>query len=83
MLLQNMSDAQLDRAVEAYYDKLYMDAYERTEPHCKDCIHYCKSSKQCEQYDKIFEEESYVSVNPDDPACEDFEADEHLPETDY
>ena len=78
-----MSDAELDRAVNTYYDKMYRDAYEQPEPHCKDCTHYCKSTGDCEQWDEIFEDYRYTKVKPDDDACDDFEADEYEPETEY
>lgn len=71
--LFSMSDAELDGAVERYYDKLYRDAYERPEPHCKDCWHYIKSTHQCERENEDEDEYIYAYVNPDDDVCEDFE----------
>ena len=78
-----MSDAQLDSMVQAHYDKLYRDAFERPEPHCENCIHYIKSSHQCERENEDEDEYVYAYVNPDDDVCDDFEADEYQQEVDY
>lgn len=77
-----MSDAQLDRMVEQYYDRLLDKYLQEDDMRCKHCTHYCKRSNECEREDENGEE-YYVSVMPDDDACDRFEADEYEPETDW
>ena len=86
--LFEMSDADIDRAVQTYYDRMYRDAYEQPEPHCKDCTHYCGG--ECERFNDDEDSEDYgeyyVPVNPDDDVCDNFEADEYdnePPEPEY
>lgn len=78
MNLFQMSDAQLDSMVERHYDKLFRDAYERPEPHCKDCIHYVASCGQCERMD-----EDFTEIDPDEDVCDFFDANEYQPPTEY
>ncbi len=52
--LFDMSESELDREVQAHYDRMYRDAYEyEYEPCCKYCDHYygCQCSLDEEDHD--------------------------------
>lgn len=76
-MLFEMSDAELDRQREILDNRL-MDEYYGTDfPKCRQCVHYIASCRQCERENEDEDDYVYAYVNPDDDACDDFEADEY------
>ena len=85
MKFNQISDFQLNAMVERHYDKLLDEFFDQPDYYCKNCTHYVRSTKQCEHEDKD-DEFTYMDVNPDDDACDDFELDEYSfdePEVEY
>ena len=57
MRLFDMTESQLDAAVQAHYDWMYREAFERDEPEpcCGNCVHY--DCGDCGRLDLLHEED--------------------------
>ena len=88
MNLFDMTESQLDSAIQAHYNNMY-DAYYHTnepDPCCKYCTHFCPGNTldrktYCERYDEDGAE-YYTETDPDD-WCEEYEQIEDEPEEDW
>ena len=74
-MLFDMTDAELNRAVEAHYDRMYEDYYGDSGECCKYCVHY--NCPFCTYDDEDQPEKD------DDDWCEHFEAEDYYPGEDF
>lgn len=81
-LLFEMTEDDLEQAVQEHYQRMYDDYYHTNEPDpcCKNCRYYARAwngqPSQCECEDKYTDEdESYATVDEDD-YCDEWEGEE-------
>lgn len=76
--LFDMTESQLDQAVQRHYDAMYKAHFEREEePCCKNCQYH--SGTDCCISDYIDEEEDYMTVDDDD-YCDRYKVDDSYPD---
>ena len=77
--LFEMSEAELDRAVERHYDQMYNDYYHLNDPEpcCGNCKYHCGSD--CCICEYVDEAEDYKTVDDDD-YCEQWKVDDSYPD---
>lgn len=78
-MLFDMSDAELNRAVERHYDQMFSQYYHEDEPEpcCKNCRYH--NGSDCCISDYIDGEEDYMTVDDDD-YCDRYKADDRYPD---